>query len=251
MLSWAQKRRLTYGTIAAVFVILVVGLPSFLIFYRAPTCFDNKQNGGEFGIDCGGKCERLCQSSFFASSVAWTRFEMVVPGTYNIASYVINPNTDAEAKEVPFNMSLYDREGMLIITKSGNVTIPPHRNILAFSSLVNVGQSIPSRSTFEFSSPPNWEKKKDSLPYLSVISKDYSEEENRSSLLVKIRNSNSKSVQNLIVFSILYDKEGNVVGFSKTKIDEIGPNSIADAPFTWNYSRDDRVVSIEVLYMAE
>ena len=251
MSSWSQKRKTTYALILITAIIVVVGIPAFLLFYKAPSCFDGKQNGREKGVDCGGKCTRLCQSSFLAPSVAWSRIERVVPGTYNAVAYIINPNVEGEAKNVPYKMSLFDKNGMLIIEVLGDVTIPPHRNTLAFSSLINVSQSIPSKVVFEFTSPPNWYKTPDTLSQLLVINKDYKEDDQNSSLLVSLQNDSLKIMNNIAVYAVLYDKNSNAIGFSKTILDSISPKSTVIAPFTWNTNRQGEVVSIEVLYVAE
>jgi hypothetical protein len=249
--SWSKRRKLIYALILLVIVAVVVGIPLFVIFYKAPTCFDGKQNGSEQGVDCGGKCTKLCQNEFLPPSVAWSRIESVVPGVYNAAAYIINPNNTGEAKNVPYHMELYDRDGMLIIEKKGTVTIPPHRNTLAFSSLIKVDKSIPTKVLFEFTSLPDWNKKADTLDPLVVVSKEYKEEGNTSSLLVSLRNDGLKILNNIGIYVVLYDKSGNAIGFSKTVLDSIMPKATSLAPFTWNTNRQGEVVSIEVLYVAE
>lgn len=251
MASWSDKRKFIYASVAVLFVIGAIGVPAFLLLYKAPTCFDSKQNGDEKGVDCGGRCSRLCQSNFLAPNVAWTRLERVVPGLYNVAAYVINPNPEGEAKSVPFHMALYDKNGMLIIDKQGTVTIPPHRNTLAFLPLVNVANSIPVKVLFEFTQPPNWYKKSDQLSNIEVLAKDYVEEGSSSSLRVTLKNNSVNNLKRFDTYVVLYDGLGNTIGFSKTVVDGIPANSYVTAPFTWNTNRNGEVVSIEVLYVAE
>lgn len=249
--SWSQKRKLIYGAIFLGAVLLVVGVPAFLLFYKAPSCFDGKKNGGEKGVDCGGKCIKLCQSDFLPPSVAWARIERVVPGIYNIGAYIINPNSEGEAKNVPYRVSIFDKEGILIAEENGTVTIPPHRNTLAFSSLIKLTNSLPAKVLFEFTEKPDWNKKIDTLSPIVVVSKDYIEEYDGSSLLVTLKNDGLETLNNLGVYVVLQDKNGNVTGFSKTVIDSLLPKSSEVAPFTWNTNRQGEVVSIEVLYVAE
>jgi hypothetical protein len=251
MASWSEKRKFIYASVAVLFVIGVVGVPAFLLLYSAPTCFDNKKNGNEKGVDCGGKCTRLCQDSFLPPSVAWTRLERVVPGVYNSVAYIINPNTEGEARDVPYHMAIYDQNGMLIIDQKGMVTIPPHRNTLAFAGLIRTGNSIPSKVLFEFTARPDWYKKTDTLSTILITEKDYIEEGESSSLRVVLKNDSVKNIGKLNVYAVLYDNAGNAIGFSKTIVDEIRAGSTVTAPFTWNTNRNGEVVSIEVLYVAE
>lgn len=249
--NWAKKRKLIYASIAILFIVSVIGIPSFLLFYKAPTCFDGKQNGGEKGIDCGGRCQLLCQSDFFPPTVSWTRIDKVIDGVYNVSAYIINPNNDGEAKNVPYKVTLFDNLGIKIASKNGTVTIPPHRNTLAFSGLINTDKYLPVRALFEFTSAPNWIKKTDELVDLVIKDMDYSESDNSSSLIVNLENSGLKDLNNINVYSVLYDSSGNTIGFGKTVVDEIKAKSTAIAPFTWNTNRNGKVVSKEVLYVAE
>lgn len=255
MATWASKRRLTYALIFIFGVILLIGIPSFLIFYKTPTCFDGKQNGGEFGIDCGGKCSVLCQSAFVPPRIEWggAKIEKLADGLYNVASYISNPNINGGAKDVPYKVVLYDSEGIFITEKSGYMDLYPHRNSLAFLTAVRTDKRIPAKATFEFLSSPHWFKAKDELSGISVIDKKYSDNTEGSSLEVTLENRNLLPYNNLIVSVVLYDKDGNVVGFSQTKVDHLsGKNSIENnskeiAPYTWPINRNGKVTTIEVI----
>jgi hypothetical protein len=251
MSSWSQRRKSVYALIVFVVVVGAIGVPAFYLFYKAPTCSDGLMNGSETGVDCGGSCQRLCQTSFLAPSLAWTRFEQVSPGFYNLAAYVVNPNIDAEALSVPYHITLYDDRGVLITDTVGKVTLPPHRNTLAFQGAVNVGKRIPSKALFEFTSPPDWHKKKDGLASIAIGDKKYLEDELGSSLTVTVKNTSVYPLYNIGVYVVLYDKDGNALGFSKTSLDEIPAKGSTLAPFTWPTSRNGAVISIEVLPVAE
>lgn len=251
MATWSQKRKVLYGILVAVILIGAIALPLFLVLYKAPTCSDGKKNGNEQDVDCGGSCERLCQSAFKSPIVAWTRFEELAPSLYNVAAYLINPNTEGEAVDVPYHIVLYDNRGILITDTNGKVTLPPHRNTLAFQGAVNVGQRVPTKALFEFTSAPDWHKKKDKLSVISVGEKRYAEESNTSSLIVELKNQSVNTLNNVSVSVVLYDKNSNALGFSKTIVDEIQGQGNAVAPFTWPVSRDNKVISIEVLPVLE
>lgn len=251
MSSWSKRRRTLYASVVIIVLVGAVFVPAFLIFYKAPSCFDGKLNGAEQGVDCGGSCERLCQSAFLPPSLAWTRFEEVAPRLYNIAAYIVNPNTNAEAIETPYHLALYDGKGILITDTTGTVTIPPHRNTLAFKSAVAVGERIPAKALFEFTAAPDWYKKEDSLSRLVIGDKKYTEDESGSSLLVTLKNPTVYPIGQISVYAVLYDKDGNALGFSKTIVDGVPANGEALAPFTWPISREGKVISIEVLPVVE
>ena len=251
MSSWSQRRKFTYVSIILVVGVGLVAIPVFFFFYKAPTCFDGIQNGNEQGVDCGGSCQRLCASSFLSPDIAWTRFEQVAPGLYNEAAYIINPNISGEARNVPYHIALYDDQGVLITDTAGVVTLPPHRNTLAFKGAVSVGKRTPAQGLFEFTAAPNWHKRDDPLSAVQVINKDYKEDANGSSLSVTIGNGSVYPINNVAVYAVLYDKDGNALGFSRTIVDSIPAGGTTIAPFTWPSTHQGKVISIEVLPVIE
>lgn len=251
MSSWSKRRQFTYSSIIMFLLLIAIGIPAFKTFYKAPTCFDGMKNGNEQGTDCGGSCQRLCASAFLPASTAWTRFEQVAPGYYNVAAYIINPNINGSAKNVPYHIALYDSEGGLIVDTHGTVTIPPHRNTLAYQGAVSTGKRIPTKAFFEFEAGPDWREKSDPLTAITIKDKNYTEEGSNSSLLVTLGNTSVKVIPKMTIYAVLYDNDANAIGFSKTVVDGIGPQSNAIAPFTWPINRHQSVISKEVLPVVE
>lgn len=257
MASWSRKRRFIYALIVGSLILAVIVIPAFLFFYKAPTCFDGILNGTEQDVDCGGKCVRLCASAFLPLSVGWSRFEQVAPGLYNVGAYIINPNPEGEARSVPYRVMLYDSKGILIIEQHDTVDIPAHRNTLAFMRAIDTGKRIPAKAFFEFTGFPDWRSRKDPLSRLVIGEKNYFEDQNSSSLTVDLLNSDSSSSlimppdNKLAVYVVLYDVNNNAIGFSKTFLENILPGESVLAPFTWPFSRNGKVISIEVLPVAE
>jgi hypothetical protein len=139
----------------------------------------------------------------------------------------------------------------MIIDTRGTVTLPPHRNTLAFKGAVNVGKRVPAKALFEFTAAPDWRKKADPLGAITVTTKDYTEDETGSSLFVTLKNTSVRSIGKIAVYTVLYDKDSNALGFSRTVVDGIAPQSSVVAPFTWPISRYGEVISKEVLPVVE
>jgi hypothetical protein len=204
-------------------------------------------NGDEIGVDCGGSCVKLCQAAFLPPSVLWTKFEKVAPGFYNVASYIVNPNTNGAAVNVPYRFMLYDDRGVLITTAEGVTTLPAHRNMLAFIGAVSTQKRIPAKVVFEFTGVPVWKNSHDTLDGLAITDKKYSEDATGAVLEVSLENRSLTPYENVYVFAILHDAEGNTIGFSRTHIDVVNPGGTEIAPFTWPVSREGKVTTIEVL----
>ncbi len=253
MATWSSRRKTTIALSILIIILGVAVALYFLVFYKAPTCFDRIQNGGEFGVDCGGKCVKLCQSAYLPTKIAWggAKFEQVGPGLYNVAALVINPNTNAAAVNVPYRFSLYDNRGVLIMEKTGKTNIPAHRNVLVFQPAINTSQRTPTKATFEFIQNPIWFKSRDTLGALAIGGKKYAEDAQSSSLEVTIENESLIPIRNVTVGALLTDIDGNVVGFSQTRMDNIPPQGSDIAPFTWPFGRKGKVVTIEALPVVE
>lgn len=251
MATWATKRKSTYlgGSLLFFIVVAIAFWHTFL--YKPASCFDGIKNGNEEAIDCGGSCIRLCQSAFFPAKVAWggAKFEKVAPGLYNAASYIENLNVSGAALNVPYKISFFDDTGLIIDERTGVVDIPPHRNTIAFQSAIDLGKRTPTKATFEFLKAPAWFKSEDPLGNLLIVDKKYAEDStlNTSSLQVTLKNTGLVSLKNINVATVLYDIDGNAIGFSKTEIDSIAPGATEVAPFTWPMSRSGKVDVIEVL----
>lgn len=249
MSSWSTRRKTTYALLTVFTLFVLIVIPLFLWLYKPPTCTDGIRNGDEGGIDCGGSCIKLCQSTFIPLRVTWggAKFERVSKGLYNLSSYIENNNIYGSAEKVPYKITLYDSSGLMITDKRGSIDIPPHRNVIVFENAVNTRERVPVKATFEFLAPPVWFKSHDVLNNIAIIKKDYKELDNSSFLNVTLENKGLTPYENLTVYSVLYDSENNAIGFSKTVVDEILPKSKQDISFTWPFDRQGRVVSIEVL----
>lgn len=251
MSSWSQRRKFVYSSSLTVLIVLVIGVPLFFYLYKAPTCSDGIKNGDEKGVDCGGSCQKLCLDSFLPPQIAWSRIENVAPNLYNIATYIINPNTKAVALSVPYHVVVYDNQGVEITEYKGTITLPPHRNTLAFNGAINVGKRIPAKALFEFTNAPQWQTAGDPLAALTVGDKKYTEDDSGTSLSVTLDNNGVNQIKTIDVYAVLYDKDGNAIGFSKTVLDSIPSYGSAVAPFTWPMSFGGKVISIEVLPVAQ
>ena len=259
MATWSTKRRWSYISILTFIILVLIVIPGFFTFYKSPTCFDGVQNEGEFGIDCGGPCQKLCQSAFLPAKILWSDSEVIAPGTYNLAAYIQNPNIYGVAVNVPYTFSFFDDQGVLITQVHGTMVSPPNRDTLAFAGAVKVGARIPAKNgvTFTFDRDPIWIKAFDSLGNISIGTPEYKENSVTSSaasqggvgayLQVPIGNRALVPYTGVTVFAVLYDRNGNHVGFSKTYLDEIPAASEKIAPFTWPYSFAGSVASEEIL----
>jgi len=252
MATWSSRRKFIYAIIAMLLAAVLIGFPAWKILYVPPSCVDNKWNGDEQGVDCGGSCTKVCQNSFLPLPVpSWVRFKEVIPNTYNVAAYIVNPNPKAGAKKVPYTLELIDKNGLPLTSMTGHFDIAPGRNTVVFAGPFALKTEAPARATLTINQDPLWYIGNDPLPTLLVSDKNYTEASTTSSLSVTLKNTGALAIPALNVYAILNNVAGNVIDFSRTSIDGINPGGTANAPFTWPYSHDGKVISIEVISMPE
>jgi hypothetical protein len=213
---------------------VVVVIPGVVLFYKAPTCGDGIRNQDEQGIDCGGVCPKICQMSFLAPEVKWTRFDYVAPGIYNVGAYVVNYNLNSEVKRAKYIFRVYDKEGVEITTREGEMYIPPNRNTLAFEHSIETFRKQVSKVTFEFVPGYEWNKTNKNLPIISKINEDFNSDDVGAYWEVELLNKELFDVDNIKVYAIIYDVSGNVVGLTQSFIDTIPSRKSEKVTFTWN-----------------
>lgn len=248
-MSWAQRRKTTYIVSILFIFAIIFSIVLFSIFNKSPTCFDNKQNQGEKGIDCGGPCSILCRASYSNPVVLWgPRWQKVLSnGTYSFLTYAQNPNIGAGAFNSQYLFKVYDKNNILLYQKTGTAYVPPNNNFVIFEDNISLSDKIPARTTFQFTGELPWQQMSSAESNITAISKNLIDEDIRPKLLVTMKNSDLRSIQNIEAVAILYDENSNAVAFARTKIDSIDANNTADIVFTWPEIFNTKVVRIDIV----
>ena len=233
MSSWRQRRKFIYLSSVIIILAIAIAIPLYLNLYHAPTCFDNKQNQKEEGIDCGGGCSAVCSFSTINPIIRWARAFPIVSGKYTAVAYIENPNTDAAVSEIAYNFKFYDDKNVLLAERNGKTFIPAKKSFPIFETNIGTGFREIKKTFFQFTEVPNWQKvTKDELS-LTVVSKDLGNEGTAPKLSAIISNPNLVSVKGIAVVAILYDRDDNAIASSATYIESIAKESTSEAIFTW------------------
>lgn len=246
-MSWTARRKLIIFLIVILGLAVVIGLPSFFVFYHAPTCFDGKQNEGEQGIDCGGPCAELCQASFAPPQELWATSSQVVSGVYNLLAYAANPNAGVAAPSVSYAFKLYDSQGVLINERDGTASVPADTHFAIFEPTVTTGTRVPYRTFFQFTSAPQWQSAATTSEF-SVTDSTFTTASTSSRLDASVLNSSLSTGNNVEIIAIVYDTQGNVAAFSKSIIPSIIAGATADVSFTWPYQISATIARKEFLF---
>jgi hypothetical protein len=249
-MTWALKRQFLYiAIIIAFFAVL-----GFMIIYphlnQVATCTDGKQNGDETGIDCGGSCPLACTTEVNQISIHWARAFEVVPGRYNAVAYLTNSNKDTAVEKINYRFRFADKDNVYIGKREGTTYVPPSGNFAVFEPAVDLGNSVPVYTTFEFTEEPVWlQVPEDKINQLKVLISNINlqNEDTAPTLSATITNTSLFQIPNVNVIAILYDASGNAVSVSKTYLDALQGEQSSILNFTWVLPFATKVVSEEII----
>ncbi len=247
MLSWSAKRKLEYLGIIFLVLILPFGLFAYFHFSKAPSCFDNKQNGSEEGVDCGGACLKLCDFQTVPPIIHWERMSKVGDGLYNVLSYVENANQIAGVHSISYIFKLYDTDGVVIARRTGTTFLPPKKISPIFEGAVDTGQRTAVRVTFEFTTDPVWEKYSAKEPAIRISSQVFSSEDIAPRLEVDATNLSPARITHADFVAIIYDEKGNAIAFGRTAEDTMAKAETRHLTFTWREPFPSPVSKIEII----
>ena len=249
-MTWAFKRQTLYVGV----LILFFSVFAFLIIYPKlsvpPSCTDNKQNGDETGVDCGGSCARACLFQVDEVSVLWSRAFRVIPGRYNAVAYLENHNKNTAVNKINYRFRFADKNNVYIGKREGTTYIPPSGKFAVFEPGIDIGNSIPVYTTFEFTQVPDWiqiSKEKMSQLKILVSNITLNDPDTKPILSATIKNNSFFVIPDVDVIVILYDANRNAISASRTYIDSLGSEEVRDATFTWPEPLSAPVVAKEVI----
>lgn len=251
MASWAARRRMQYIGAIALFFLVIIVVPTFLALYKPATCNDGKQNGGEAGVDCGGRCLNVCGIPLQDPITQWSRALKISTGLYNVVAMIENPNLDVGARNTQYVFKVYDKNNVLITERYGMSEIPPDRTFPVFEAEIRTGTRIPARTFFEFIDTPQWIEGYvfDRSEDIVVVSRRLTEEDTTPQLDVVLENISRDDIRGIIAHALLFDADGNTVAASRTTLDRLIERSAQNVSFTWPEPFGVAIAKVEITVM--
>lgn len=249
-MTWALKRQFFYAGILLVFFSVFGFLIISPYINEIPTCIDNKQNGDEKGIDCGGLCTKACIFEVDKVSILWSRTFQIIPGRYNAVAYLENHNKNAAIHKIRYNFRFSDKDNIYIGKREGETFIPPGGKFAIFEPGIGLGNSIPIYTTFEFTEMPVWNTiPEEKIKQLKVLVSDIKLENKDTSPLLSatIRNDSLFTIPEVSVIALLYDKNGNAVSASRTYLNVLTEEKSENISFTWPRPIKENIVAKEII----
>lgn len=230
MSRWSRNRQFAYLG-GLLLVVLVLAGYFFYVYEPVVNCFDQRQNGNETGIDCGGDCPQLCLTEVRPLQVVWARVLPVAPGLYAAAARVNNLNQTAGVARLRYTFRLVDERNILVTFRSGETFVNPGENLVIFEGGINTGSGRPSRAFLEFETP-RWEKST-STPALLVVEDKHFINDAPARLEAVVINRSIIDLPRVEVVALLSDEAGNVLSAGATYLERLGRDSAKTAFFAW------------------
>lgn len=244
-MKWAERRKFIYGFSVAVFVIAVVIYLLRGVIAPTPTCSDNKQNGYESGVDCGGACALRCTAEVQTQRIIWARALETAPNTYDLVAFISNKNIDSATPSLMYTFTAYDNDGNVLIVATG--TTPSLldgefpiiiQGVRLPVELKNVTADLYPGKYFAIKNP--------SISSSVSVSNIRYEGGDNPKVFANVINTKRTTFTDLPVRVILYDIEGNAYGAGETIIPFLDKESSAQVSFVWKQAFQNNPVKIRV-----
>lgn len=231
-MEWSTRRKVLYlGS-------LIVFLSTFSIYFlkdlvfRSPTCFDNKKNGFELGVDCGGTCSLKCSQEVSPPTALWTRLIPVSSIKYDLVAMIANKNIDNASHGLSYVFSAYDGQGVLLGTYAGSTTLPVDGDFPIVYRNASLPEFVKSL-TVELRDLPHFQVASNPLsPRLRIVSTRF-EQGDTPRVYVVIANTQQVSMEKIPVTVLLYDDKDTVYAVNQTLIPYLKKEESKELVFTW------------------
>lgn len=248
-MSWAARRRFFILLIVGAIIVAVLALLSIATFYQTPSCTDGVQNQNEEGIDCGGSCSYLCAAALQPPTVLFTKALTNSAGRTDIIASVENKNGFAAARDVPYRITLYGADQVLIQTVTGTLDLPPGAVQPVYVSGVTSGKHVVTGAFLSIdASAPRWfSMTADPRVVPSVSNAKQTGTASAPRVEAVLANSGTAVLSNVRVVVTVHGTNGSIIAASQTLVPAIPAQGRATALFTWNDAFPDTVTSIKVV----
>ncbi len=211
---------------------------AWLVTRKAPTCFDNKKNGNEAGVDCGGSC-KPCEAKIEAKDLEIIDKSIIYGGVdkYDAVIKIKNPNTLYGASQIKYTISLISESGKTIMKKSGEGFILPTQE--RFFLETNIESDVVPKELNITIDYVNWVKFIDyKNPDFLVQNIKFGETRNGinyAEAFALIRNNSDFDFRKVRVYVILKDENGFPIAANATTIGNFQARDERDFLLAWPY----------------
>jgi len=157
-----DKRLFKQLIIALIFLMILAGLGTGIFFALRPqpTCFDNKQNQGEEGVDCGGPCALSCEVKTLSPLTLSKVYSFLYQNRIDLVAQIFNPNENWGVKSFKYKFILYGDFGQIQEVGGSDFILPKESKLIVVPAIIlNLVNNKINKIDFFFDDKNiNWQK---------------------------------------------------------------------------------------------
>jgi hypothetical protein len=227
-MSTRSAKQLIYGTLYLLFWVAIIFGFYRVFFNHAASCFDNVQNQGEQGVDCGGPCSKVCSEGTRPISILKVSAFSVKAGHDTFLAKIANPNADSAAQSFAYAFNVYDASGTLMQSFPGYSFL--YANGVRY--LVAPNQVVPDGvDHYDLTiTGVNWVQASSlgTIPAVNVQNIQTQVGSSTTLATGQVINNDTIIFKDVVIVGIFKDNSGNPVAASQTQIDSISPSEMKD-----------------------
>lgn len=238
------SKKILFGGSYLIIIFIIFFAVYFFWFKPSPTCFDNKQNQGETGIDCGGHCSPCEIKSLVPLEASRTKYFSVNDQTMALIE-IANVNLNWGADSFNYSLDIYGENGIKIENVSGKSFIYNSEIKYLFEPLKIESEKI-KKIIVSFSNI-NW-KKSDIFPKPDIQTREVKTQpanDDGTGAVISgfIKNNNPFSLSKVRIIGILSNQSNIQLVASKTEIENI--SAFGEKSFKINFPKNISLIKTE------
>lgn len=215
-------KQILYGLLYLAFWAAVVSLIYFAWLRSPASCFDNRQNQDETGIDCGGSCIP-CELKNIQPLVSDQVAFLPVGDRTTLIARVKNPNVHYGASEFDYAFRVYAPQGALLDTISGKSFVYGNQ----FNYLVNPALPLDPAKVGRVElviQNPEWRSEAEfAAPNVQVREQKIAAAGQEVSVSGVAVNNGTLKVSTLFMQALFRNRFGIIIGASQTEVHDVVP----------------------------
>lgn len=246
LFSWRGRRQIVP---VLVLILILAGIGFWFGRRLLPeaSCFDDKRNQKEIGVDCGGPCEPCEVKNPRPLTIFWARAIRSSASSYDAVAFMENPNEVLSSAKVSYDFTLLDQFGV-IARRANSTYIYPHERLYIIEPAVPTTREVVK---VEFSiTGIDWQLRPAEEPSLVVERRTHAiqEEDGKKQSVVEaqIFNAGVSALRELEIGFIVFDKSGNGIGANRILTEELAAGERRIVKSIWPAPLSGEIGIIEV-----
>jgi len=211
-MGWRIKKQIFIVLI----VILILSPIGYLLYlkYRTPSCYNNRQDYNEEGIDCGGPCPP-CEI-YNLQQLKKKRPQIVAypDQTMDVVVAITNPNENYGLKNFKYEIFFYGPSNETAKISGESFILPLEEKYLIESSISMPQFPIKNSEIKIYFNKEDWFKTEQRKPNIELLNYNY----DGTQFLAEVLNKDYKNYNKLKLYFLLYDEFDTFIGTLNTEI---------------------------------